>query len=639
MVDTKSNLDMALRLAALGWAVFPCTHDKKPMIKSAHPKDDPLHNTCTGQCGKDGHGYKDATRDRFKIQAWWATWPNALIGIACRKSGFFALDVDNKDGKHGSDELLKLIGDHPLDKMIGPTQKTPSGGYHILYKYPHGVNIPNNSDKLREGLDLRSDGYICTGPGYEWTVPPETAIPEPPIYLVDAIRAMNGNGSKPAKKPEPRKEYIPQGKAEKARAALERLAAWRCDQYDSWVNVGMALAELGQDGFSLWDEWSKRSAKYNAGEMPKKWASFDASGGKTIASLYHWANEDNPQSAAHSYIPPEPEYDNDWELNAIPPGETLDPLPQVDAQEKEHSRIETISADEILKTDWPAPVWAVPGLLPVGLSILAGAPKMGKSWLALQIALAVAAGGVALGQRVERGPILYLALEDPPRRLKERMNKQRWPMGLAADFLTVGTFMDRIGDLRNGGGKRLTQKIYEREYRLVVIDTLSRAISGKQNEAEEMTAWLTPVQEIAHAQNAAILMIDHHRKGKSEDMDAVTDVLGSTAKGAMCDTILGLYRERGKAGAHLALTGRDVEEKIFDLRMDWLTGCWQLDTSNMTEEQSELLKLLESIGPATVSDLASAINRNAGTVHKQLTALLEKGLAIQGVNKMWSVVC
>ena len=96
-----------------------------------------------------------------------------------------------------------------------------------------------------------------------------------------------------------------------------------------------------------------------------------------------------------------------------------------------------LTADEILTADWPEPVWAIPKLLPSGLTILAGKPKLGKSWLALQVAQAVAAGGVALGERVQAGPILYLALEDPPRRLRDRMTKQRWPRGLPADFLCL----------------------------------------------------------------------------------------------------------------------------------------------------------------------------------------------------------
>jgi RecA-family ATPase len=69
----------------------------------------------------------------------------------------------------------------------------------------------------------------------------------------------------------------------------------------------------------------------------------------------------------------------------------------------------------------------VPGLLPVGLVMLAGRPKQGKSWLALQMAVAVGTGGKLLGQDVPEGKTLYLALEDSARRIKSRLESQQAP--------------------------------------------------------------------------------------------------------------------------------------------------------------------------------------------------------------------
>ena len=66
--------------------------------------------------------------------------------------------------------------------------------------------------------------------------------------------------------------------------------------------------------------------------------------------------------------------------------------------------------------------WAVNGLLPEGCVLFAGRPKLGKSWLVLQLALAVASGGKALGSiPAEQGDVLYLALEDTKRRLQSRV--------------------------------------------------------------------------------------------------------------------------------------------------------------------------------------------------------------------------
>src|SRR5215211_178877 len=83
-----------------------------------------------------------------------------------------------------------------------------------------------------------------------------------------------------------------------------------------------------------------------------------------------------------------------------------------------------VRATELMAIEFPEPRWIVPGIVPEGTTILAGKPKMGKGWLALGTSVAVAAGGVALGtQRVERGAVLYLALEDNPRRLQSRLKK------------------------------------------------------------------------------------------------------------------------------------------------------------------------------------------------------------------------
>jgi hypothetical protein len=292
-----------------------------------------------------------------------------------------------------------------------------------------------------------------------------------------------------------------------------------------------------------------------------------------------------------------------------------------------------LTADDILTTDWPEPVWAVPDLLPVGLAILAGRPKVGKSWLGLQVAQAVGAGGVALGKQVERGPVLYLALEDPPQRLQERMVKQNWPRGLPVEFLPMGRFVDEIGDLRNGGGECLARQIQARRYRLIVVDTLSRSVWGDQNDAADMTIALTPLQEMAHAQNCAVILIDHHRKGNGFDPDAINDILGSVAKGAMTDTAWGLYQERGKAGASLAIIGRDVEAQTLALTFDGLTGCWQCEGSadalEITENRQAILDAVQGMETAGLMDIAEAVERNRGNVYKDLQSLVNAGLLVK----------
>jgi putative DNA primase/helicase len=80
----------------------------------------------------------------------------------------------------------------------------------------------------------------------------------------------------------------------RAQQALARLSAHRCEQYDAWLHVGMALhAGLGDAGLALWEQWSRRSAKHEPGACAVKWRSFgQRPNGFTLASLFFWADQD-----------------------------------------------------------------------------------------------------------------------------------------------------------------------------------------------------------------------------------------------------------------------------------------------------------------------------------------------------------
>ena len=290
----------------------------------------------------------------------------------------------------------------------------------------------------------------------------------------------------------------------------------------------------------------------------------------------------------------------------------------------------TIDSDTILTNDWPEPKWAIPDYLPIGLSILAGPPKVGKSWLALQIALAIAAGGKAFEKPVTKGSIFYLALEDPERRLKDRMNKQLWTLGLQADFLTVGKFFDSIGDLRNGGAEKLSAAIEKKGYRLVVIDTFSRSIQGDQNDVSEMTEWLSPLQELTHEKECALMILDHHRKTSGFGKDAVADILGSTAKAAMADTIWGLYREGGKSGAKLAIIGREVQEYNLELRFDAQLCSWHIEGQSgkiiLTERRQEIIDAIKKLGRSQLAGIVNEICQPKSNTHNRLQDLVNVGL-------------
>lgn len=292
-----------------------------------------------------------------------------------------------------------------------------------------------------------------------------------------------------------------------------------------------------------------------------------------------------------------------------------------------------ISGYKVLTTEWPEPTWAVKDFFPVGMTLIAGASKIGKSFWALQIALAVASGGHMFGRKVEQGKVLYLALEDVERRFKDRMVKQGWSIE-AAKNLTVfygRDFSDQFGGLENGGSEKLERLIRWGGYRLTIVDTFSRSIFVDQNDKLAVTKALSPLHIMSNEDNVVVAIIDHHNKLGSTD--AIKAISGSTAKGEIADTVIGIFRERGKAGARLFITGRELIDAEYDVFFDYDTCCWQCDehlaSITLTEKHQEILEALGDLGEATLMETVTAVDWDKGNTYKYLQALVNEGLVFR----------
>lgn len=302
-----------------------------------------------------------------------------------------------------------------------------------------------------------------------------------------------------------------------------------------------------------------------------------------------------------------------------------------------------INGLEILKTSYPEPRWGIPDILPVGLSMLGARPKIGKSWLALQIAHAKASGGCVLNKSVESGRVLYVALEDSPRRLHERMLVQRWNEDHSKhiDFITL----EEKGEfkfLHIGGAEQIERAIRTRNYALVVIDTFRRATRGIDSKRpEQFDAALEPLQEAAHATNSVALIVDHTRKNSQSGEDIIEDLIDSTAKTATPDTVWGLYRERGKTGARLQITGKDILETTLALKFDAVTGCWQCEgdvARLITPVQTELVRAIRKLNKrATMTNIAHAVKRPESNVTRELNELLANSFIMRDHAKVYSI--
>ena len=172
--------------------------------------------------------------------------------------------------------------------------------------------------------------------------------------------------------------------------------------------------------------------------------------------------------------------------------------------------------------------------------------------MALQLAIAVASGGYFLGKAVDQAEVLYLAFEDPGRRLKARVKQ----IGVERDAPI--TFMTEFRPLDGDGLNDLYIHVSSGRYKLVVVDTFGRSLTAGKLEIKDYSdnvAVLSPLQKMAQKYAVTILLVDHHSKINGDN--PITDLIGSIGKSATFDCVIGIYREQGKQGAKLMIVGRD----------------------------------------------------------------------------------
>lgn len=280
-------------------------------------------------------------------------------------------------------------------------------------------------------------------------------------------------------------------------------------------------------------------------------------------------------------------------------------------------------ASDLMKETFPDPLWIVPKMLPAGLAMLAGRPKLGKSFLALQLAIALDAGGMFLGKSLAKAPSFYIALEDSPRRMQERLT------GMAGAGCGV-TFAFEWGAL-NGRGVSELEMAFQTGAKLVVVDTLSRAVGRVDwDNLAAVTGVMGQLQHLTLKYDACLLLVDHHRKGNGQESDVIDDVMGSTAKSAVADTVWGLYRKRGETGATLRITGRDCEQADFKMHFDPVTLCWQMDTATggiaKGSVQHLILDALVDVGAMSLIELESYLRKDRSNLYHELAELCNQGV-------------
>ena len=230
-----------------------------------------------------------------------------------------------------------------------------------------------------------------------------------------------------------------------------------------------------------------------------------------------------------------------------------------------------IDADSLLKKSFDRLHEPIMGLVVEGLTLLCGASKIGKSWLVLQMCCAVAAAKPFLGRSTEGGDVLYLALEDSQRRLKNRLITLGETPGASLAFATKCRTLEAglLDDLRSW-----IQRVPNP--RMIVIDTLQKVRGGgapaRVNAYAADYDAMARLKAFADKAHVAVVLVHHLNKMRNVD-DPYDKISGSTGLMGAADTTILISRERGGDDASVSFTGRDVWGDDFIIRTH--NGRWE----------------------------------------------------------------
>jgi DNA-binding transcriptional ArsR family regulator len=297
---------------------------------------------------------------------------------------------------------------------------------------------------------------------------------------------------------------------------------------------------------------------------------------------------------------------------------------------KQQEPIVMAIAEDVTTMSFPPLKYVVPDVFIEGLTLLAGKPKIGKSWLLLHAAVAVARGGFTLGDRhCIEGDVLYCALEDSQRRMKARLIKLLGSNLTGLKRLTICSQMPRLSV---GGLDAIRNWIASHpEARLILIDTLAMVREPRKREDTSYDADYQAVLELrqlANEFNLAIVVVHHLRKAEADDaFDTVSGTLGLT--GAP-DSILILKRD---ATGNFVLhgKGRDLIEIEKAMTFDRESCVWRMgDDAAVARRSAERNAVLEALADATEpmgpNDIAAAAGMRPVNVRNLLPKLIKEGL-------------
>ena len=278
-------------------------------------------------------------------------------------------------------------------------------------------------------------------------------------------------------------------------------------------------------------------------------------------------------------------------------------------------KIKTINGSELLEMELPPIKFVVENFLPQGFHILAGTPKVGKSWLLLSLCLQVSKGESFWNLPTKQGSVLYLCLEDSVNRIQQRLLELT---EIAPENLHFATHSE---SLSGGVIEQIEMFISEHsDTVLIVIDTLQKIRDGAGEGSVYAADYkdISMLKEIADTYSVTILGVQHLRKQPNSDPHLM--VSGSTGLIGAADGSYILKKDDPlDTKAKLFIRGRDIEENIFSLEFSKDSCQWEFISSDTPDEEdlkndTTMCSLIEFIQAensfqGTASELAEKIGQ------------------------------
>jgi len=504
--------------------------------------------------------YQKQRTTEEEIKVWWSKWPDANVGIVTGAiSSLVVIDLDTLDAKN---KLKETVSD--FDFTTVPRSRTGKG-WQLFFKHP-GVPIPNRAGII-PGLDVRGDGgYVVAPPSihpngkqYRWELPIEGKLPALPLELFKLISspaANSGNGYR--------------------------------ERFDT--SRALAGVPTGQRDETLF----KLACKLRGADVPLDMA------------------ESLILEAARNCEPP---FSDKIALEKVERAYRKYE-PKGDVGRSAPSGFSLIQAIDLVATEEPDTDWLWDGILPAGgLGLLVAKPKVGKTTLAFNLALAVAGGNDFLGRKTKQSAVVYLALEEKRSEIRKKLK-------------AAGETPDRIsfhfGSAPEKAIRKVRTLIQNTKAGLLVVDVLQKLCRVKDlNDYAQVTNTLEPLMATAREENCHILLTHHAGKTDRQDGD---DILGSTALLGGVDTSIHIKkRDQRRTFFTIQRYGEDMPETIIELKADGSLEA--LGSRQQVEIEETLPLILEAVkeGRMTEKELYERVERDKNKVAKGLRLLYERG--------------